>query len=509
LFLNGWFYNSRTFNGSATVSNPYYYSENINSYYRKGSLPNNRNSWQNGIFRDGEFYKSDWESGVFSNGRFYYSNFYDGYINNGVLGNNQISTLDTRIYNGTVSYAVVDNATLYASDTSYLKNVSQNISWLNGNFNNGVFGSDITQSITHSAIWYNGSFFGGQFISMAKWKNGTFNGGKFLSAYGWSQSNSTSQSDYGWENGLFNGGEFGNANGLTNSTWYTGEFDGGIFKGRVWNDGVFTYGELQGSGRSNPVSGLTCANANVFVDAFSYSYWGLWRNGLVTNTKDRFIKDRKFFTRQLRSVNTERFNTPPKTAKIKNALWLSGTFSHTNGEMSNSVWLDGAFERGNFNNSSFNPYVKRNGSSTASFNLNDATCYWENGTLDNSDFYISKWKNGTFNIGTASGMIWQNGISNYMNAFNVFWENGTWRNGNWYGSSFEYNGSIIEDYVLQILNRGMSWSGTSSAHIWNIFLDTADNEKTIVSASASSISFPGWFSRSSNEEQNEEQNPSA
>jgi len=645
VFLNGWFYNSRTFNGNATVSNPYYYSENINSYYRKGLLPNNRNSWQNGIFRDGEFYKSDWESGTFGGGRFYYSSFYDGYINNGVLGNDQVSTADTKIYNGTVSYAIVDNATLYAIDTSYPKNVSQNIYWLGGNFNNGVFGSDITQGITHSATWYNGSFYGGQFISMAKWKNGTFYGGKFLSAYGWTQSNSTSQLDYGWENGIFNGGEFGNANGLTNSTWYTGEFDGGIFKGRVWNDGVFTYGELQGSGRSNPVSGLTCSNANFFVDAFSYSYWGLWRNGLVTNTKDRFIKDRKFFTRKLRSLVVERFNAPPKTAKIKNALWLSGTFSHTNGEMNNSVWLDGAFERGNFNNSSFNPYVERsqfnispivysqellyncgftpsvgwatsststggyyatfsagfgsptfslahyvgglsssglylyntvtklkpgkyefdlnifthssninlkvnigtysyfnssapltlgsnifkaktNGGSVSlyvdtngvggsisidslsireilpSFNLNDDTCYWENGTLDNSDFYISKWKNGTFNIGTASGMIWQNGISNYMNAFNVFWENGTWRNGNWYGSSFEYNGSITEDYVLQILNRGMSWSGTSSAHIWNIFLDTADNENTIVSASASSISFPGWFSRSSNEEEN-------
>lgn len=705
LFLNGWFYNSKTFNGNATVSNPYYYSENVNSYYRKGSLPNNRNSWQNGIFRDGEFYKSDWESGVFRNGRFYYSNFYDGYIYNGVLGNNQVSTLDTKIYNGTVSYAVVDNATLYAVDTSYPKNVSQNISWLDGNFNNGVFGSDITQGITHSATWYNGSFYGGQFISMAKWKNGTFNGGKFLSGYGWSQSNSTSKSDYGWENGIFNGGEFGNANGLTNSTWYTGEFDGGIFRGRVWNDGVFTYGELQGSGTSSPVSGLTCSNANNFVDSFSYSYWGLWRDGLVTNTKDRFIKDRKFYTKQLRAINVERLNTPPKTAKIKNALWLSGTFSHTNGEINNSVWLDGAFEKGKFVNSSFNPYVERsqfnlsptvygpellysgaftqslgwatsststggnyatfssgyqnykvltyassgvsstgavttitigsastpptlgmsilvnqsgatsfrgiitsniifgvyditvtsgtstlasitsiylgtamtahyegglsasglylyntvsklkagryefdlniftysstinlkvnvgtysyfssttplnlgsnifeaktNGGSVSlyvdtngnggsvdidylsvrevmpSFNLNDDTCYWENGSLDNSDFYMSQWKNGKFIIGTATGMIWENGVSNYMNAFNVFWENGDWRNGNWYGSSFEYNGSITSDYVLQILHRGMSWSGTSSAHIWNIFLQPADYETSISSITAS------------------------
>ena len=38
---------------------PYYYSENINSYYKKGTLPNNRNSWQSGNFIDGDFYKSD------------------------------------------------------------------------------------------------------------------------------------------------------------------------------------------------------------------------------------------------------------------------------------------------------------------------------------------------------------------------------------------------------------------------------------------------------------------
>jgi hypothetical protein len=703
-FLNGWFYNSRTFNGNATVSNPYYYSENINSYYKNGLLPNNRNSWQNGKFLDGEFNKSDWEFGTFGNGRFYYSNFYDGYITNGVLGNNQVSTADTKIYNGTVSYAIVDNATLYAIDTSFSGSASQNIAWLNGNFNNGVFGSDISQGASHSAIWYNGLFNGGQFISMAKWKNGTFNGGKFLSAYGWSQSNSTSQSDYSWENGIFNGGEFGNANGLTNSTWYKGEFDGGIFRGRVWNDGVFTYGELQGSGTISSVSGLTCANANAFVDTFSHSYWGLWRNGLVTNTKDRFIKDRNFFTKKLRAVSLERFNAPPKTAKIKNALWLSGTFSHTNGEMNNSVWLDGAFEKGNFVSSSFNPYVERsqfnitpttyssellyNGGFTSSlgwptaststggyyatfsaglatltysaagvsgtpgpvtqvaisspsiplsigmtitvyqtggtsftgvitndlifysvtltsgtsnsnsitsilvgssgaryigglsssglylyntvtklkpgkyefdlnilthssninlkvnigtysyfnssapltlgsnifeatttggsvslyvdtnglggsisidslsikekmrtFNLNDDTCYWENGTLNNSDFYMSGWRNGKFIIGTATGMIWENGVANYMNAFNVFWENGVWRNGNWYGSSFVYNGSITDDYVLQILDRGENWSGTSSAHIWNIFLQPGDFEASISSVIAATPSY--------------------
>jgi hypothetical protein len=622
-FLNGWFYNSKTFNGtSSTVNNPYYYSENIKSYYRKGQIGatiyNNRNSWQDGNFFDGDFYKSDWELGTFSNGTFNYSKWYDGVFTKGTIGSNQVSTLDTQIYNGTVSYAIVENAALYATDTSYYQNVNQNINWLNGIFINGIFGSNIKygdkssikldvtltedltfggyyvnsgfyislntldfgtlsctfsvntstltfyddvlvdslsilnsspistyfdisvygnstsggynfvaknigtsynilnyatrtsgitndtlgsfsnyvsghNSVTHSATWNTGLFNGGQFITNGKWKNGTFNGGKFTSAYGWEQSESTSKLNYGWEDGVFNGGEFGNANGLTNSTWYTGEFNNGVFKGRVWNDGIFLYGEFQGSG-GNPVSGLTSGNANIFVDSYTNSYWGKWRNGIFTNVKDKFIKDQKFYTKPVKLMSLEGVNKPPKTGKFKNGLWLSGTFSHPNGEMSNSVWLDGAFERGKFKNSSFNPYVKRNGSATASFNFNDDTCYWENGDFEQSDFYISHWKNGNFIIGTASGMIWENGVSQYMNAFNIFWEDGLWRNGNWYGSSIEFNGQLTDDYSLQILHRGMSWSGTSSCHVWNIFLDYLDQEKTIVSATAASSGVNGWVS---------------
>lgn len=491
IFNSGIFYNSRTFNATASNTSPYYYSENINSYYRKGLFPNNRNSWQNGEFLSGDFVKSDWEFGTFSNGNFYYSKWYDGNFENGIIGSNQISTSDTKFYNGTISYATVNNATIYATDTSYLSIITQSVSWLDGIFNNGLFGSDLSQGSTHSATWFNGQFNAGQFITNAKWKNGQFNGGQFLSAFGWSESESTSQIDYGWENGSFNGGEFGNANGLTNSTWYTGSFNGGVFKGRVWNDGIFLYGEFQGSG-GNPVSGLTSANANIFVDSYTYSYWGMWRNGMFTNAKDKFIKNEKFFTKIVKSKVKEKINLPPKKAKFKNGLWLSGTFSHPSGEMYSSVWLDGAFERGKFNYSSFNPYVKRNGSLTQSFNLNDDTCYWENGELEESDFYISHWKNGKFIIGTGIGMIWENGVSNYMNAFNVFWEDGLWRNGNWYGSSFEFNGSVTNDYVYNILQRGMSWSATSSCHIWNIFLISEGQEQTITNIAASSINSNGW-----------------
>jgi hypothetical protein len=131
--------------------------------------------------------------------------------------------------------------------------------------------------------------------------------------------------------------------------------------------------------------------------------------------------------------------------------------------------------KGRFELSSFNPYVKRNGSPSQSFNLNDdlstgeGSCLWQDGFFSESEFYISQWKTGKFLSGTAYGMVWRNGTSNYMNAYNVFWEDGLWRNGNWYGSHIDYDGSISSDFNRQILFRGMSYSGTSSVHFWNVF----------------------------------------
>jgi len=121
-----------------------------------------------------------------------------------------------------------------------------------------------------------------------------------------------------------------------------------------------------------------------------------------------------------------------------------------------------------------------------SFELSDS-CMWNNGDLVDSDFYISKWKKGKFDTGDAYGMIWQDGVCNYMNAFNIFWEKGLWRNGNWYGSYINYNGTVEDDFNKQILLRGASWSGTQSMHLWNIF-DNSLPSNEVISASASDIS---------------------
>lgn len=467
VFNSGLFYNNRSFDGVTSSIAPMYNDERIKSYYKDGitsaTISNNRYSWQNGDFFDGDFFESDWENGNFNSGKFYYSKFYDGVINGGFIGDYKTPLTNTLVYNATINFTTVNNAALFASDNSSGSNSS--IIWRDGIFNNGEFGS----RTNHIAIWENGSFNSGNFENMAIWKNGIFNGGRFLSTYGWTMSDSSLQSDYTWQDGQFNGGEFGNANGASNSTWFTGEFNDGKFVGRVWNNGIFTNGDFIGSATYSAVRGVTAtqSNALLFTDSFTSSYYGFWRDGVVSDKKDDFIKDRNIILSVIRSKSRIRNSS----VVLANTLWSGGTFSHSSGSMQNSVWLNGIFEKGKFLNSSFNPYVNRNESIQPHFELSDS-CRWENGDLIDSDFYISKWEKGKFDTGDAYGMIWRDGVCNYMNAFNIFWEGGLWRNGNWYGSYMDYNGTIENDFYKQILLRGASWSGTQSMHLWNIFNDS-------------------------------------
>jgi hypothetical protein len=491
IFNGGLFYNSKTFNAQSGINNPYYYSDNIKSYFVDGiptsTNSNNRFSWRNGTFNGGEFFKSDWENGIFNDGFFYNSKFYNGIIKGGIIGNNNTSTSDTVIYNGVIDYTTVDNANLYTKSTAFY-GTTNSIVWNDGQFNKGVFGSETDSISNNSAIWNNGTFNGGQFVSNAVWKNGIFNGGKFISSYGWTVSGSYSISgpsqSYSWQNGKFNGGEFGNANGLSNSTWFTGEFNDGVFQGRVWNGGVFRYGQFNGSSTYSAVGGIdintgTQSNAINIVNSYTQSFYGLWRGGYVTDQKDLFTEDRKFYTDIERSISPDKKDLKPI---FQNMIWKSGIFDNPNGEFKNSLWLGGIFKLGTFKNSSFNPYVNVGNR----FDFNNINTTWENGKLIDSDFYYSNWESGDFISGTAIGMVFKNGTSYYMNAYNVFWENGIWKNGNWFGSQFDYNGKITNDFVKKILNRNTNTeeSGKGIIHIWNIFKDEFDIDQQLLASAA-------------------------
>jgi hypothetical protein len=131
--------------------------------------------------------------------------------------------------------------------------------------------------------------------------------------------------------------------------------------------------------------------------------------------------------------------------------------------MKDSIWLGGTFESGTFEDSVFNSFRMNQFAS-------DNNCIWENGLFKGGDFYYSKWNGGLFNTGNAYGMIWNGGICNYMNAYNILWRSGTWKNGNWFGSDFEFTGTNTL-FEGTIMNRINSEYGNDEYHLWNVFKD--------------------------------------
>lgn len=356
-FNNGIFLNSR----SNQIGTQSVYDELVPVHWRTDF--ETRYAWIYGIFNGGQFESSNWESGDFKNGEFYNSNFYGGTASGGLFGRRNIPYGLTKVLSGSFSNLNVINAEFRCQDPTGQISSTFSIEWYSGKFQSGLFGVLVNEpeystyelNYPFYSTWYGGEFDGGEFTDISKWITGKFNGGKFTSYYGYpsipvSDYKSMSQSNYAWQGGEFNGGEFGNFSTSSNSTWYTGEFNGGIFSGKYWRDGVFTRGSFIGSGTSS----TTLSNIPSYVSDFSDYFYGLWENGYVTESKEKVITDKKFFTKLEREF-TKRRKKP--NVEFSGVLWRGGTFSHYDGLIRNSVWLDGAFERGTFKNSSFNPYV--------------------------------------------------------------------------------------------------------------------------------------------------------
>jgi len=399
-------------------------------------------NWSGGTFQTGEFVNSVWLDGTFNNGKFYNSDFYGGVWNNGILGSKNIGISDTTFgYYAKLdgvgtsqsiwNYGVVENAIMGGDGIVY---------WYDGKFNSGEFTSNGTTSENES-IWYNGEFNGSKITKLARWKNGIFNSGKFWSYYGWENVGPTissdNPSDYSWENGKFNSGEFGYKGLTSNSVWYGGQFYGGDFLGRFWKNGYFLSGNFFGSGLT---SGINSASSSLdeynFADSFTSSYYGIWNNGFVVENIKEVSGQEGLLVNQKRAVQIG--SSPKDKTNLNNILWLGGTFSHNNAVINDSLWLSGSFVKGEFSGGVFNPYVDRNFTGSFSNSSFGTTSYWNNGEFLTGSFWSSDWKRGTFKNGYISGARWYDGVFEYGTAENVYWLNGTWRNGNWNGSPYDY-----------------------------------------------------------------------
>lgn len=446
-------------------------------------------AWMDGTFNLGYFDGSVWLKGTFNNGRLYNSTWYGGIWNNGILGTNNIPTESTNM-------GYLSPVPLSATQTSWYGGVVENaivggsgsVLWYGGKFNAGEFISFGTSS-TNQSIWYNGEFNGGKFRLLSRWKNGTFAGGKFTSHYGMDMvsptASSSVQSDYAWEYGKFTGGEFGNASTGTNSVWYDGEFNGGIFQGKFWRYGLFRNGTFNGSG---PTPSVSESYDFSYANSFTSSYYGMWKDG--------WVAERIFVPSSYDAVAEERYTPNQKKTvkknevKMNNILWLSGTFSHDQGYFNNSFWLGGNFNRGYFDGGYFNPFVDRSFSgieSNSSFNTQ--SCVWNDGTFVTGSFFMSEWKKGLWKNGYMSGGIWRSGTWNYGTAENVYWETGVWRNGNWDGSPFGVTSLTASNQAVRkaslIISNVAQAASSSSIHIINAFTGSV---VSIVSSNPSRVS---------------------
>lgn len=441
IFKDGLFNNSYWQDGIFNGGNFINSRELIQTTQDYNSEPVYRN-WLDGTFNSGEFSNSYWMKGTFNNGKLYNSEWFSGVWNNGILGSNNLS------YNLT-KMGVSAPTALSTQSTIWNNGVVENaliggegvVNWYGGKFLNGEMTDN--PSISSSTIWYDGDFLGGKITGYVSWKNGNFYKGKFASILGWDQHNPIVAlpppiGSWGWENGKFYGGEFGNGTTQSNSVWFNGEFKGGIFMGRYWNNGVFSKGEFRGSLTSSIYSSPKSPNSEQqavqqFNDFIS-PYYGFWRNGIVSDTPNKFTELQTLSLDVKRKSDTR---TENNTVLFRNTLWGNGTFSHKNATIQSSIWLNGNFFDGTFDSSIFNAFVHRTGQTEPSFSTSSV---WHNGTFDSTvgtgSFYYSEWKKGVFQKGYMSGAIWRDGIWNYGTAENIYWENGLWRNGNWNGSPF-------------------------------------------------------------------------
>jgi len=306
----------------------YWYDGKFNSgeFTSNGITSENESIWYNGEFSGSKITKlARWKNGVFNSGKFW---SYYGWENVG-------PTLSS------------DNPSDYA--------------WENGKFNSGEFGY---KGLTSNSVWFNGQFYGGDFLGRF-WKNGYFLSGNFFGSGLKSGINSVSSSL----------DEYNFADSFTSS--YYG----------IWNNGFVVQNIKEVSGQE----------------------------GLLINQK-RAVQigsspdNRTTFNNILWLGGTFSHNN----AVINDSLWLSGSFIR--GEFNGGVfnpYVDRDFT-GSFSNSSFGKtsYWNNGDFLTGSFWCAD----WRRGTFKNGYISGARWYDGTFEYGTAENIFWLNGT----------WRNGNW-----------------------------------------------------------------------------------
>lgn len=268
------------------------------------------------------WYSGDWICGSWKDGTWYSGTFYDGIWENGLWYSYKLNKFD------------IVNEKFIVRETNDIYSNFKNGVWLNGTWYGGTFGDSNTEDWTDyeltneleyptfkKLIYTTAGDPVYDIKNLATWVDGNFNDGIFKDSI--------------WITGRFIDGDINNSKWL-NGRWYNGTFNGHAWYNGEWFNGQFIRGKWY-NGQFNKVKqniisrfGNTTETDSVAICEWFNGTWinGEWFSGLIEN--DGII-----------SPSKQHWLSIWHNGEWKNGYWYGGHFKM--GVWYNGVWYAGIF----------------------------------------------------------------------------------------------------------------------------------------------------------------------
>lgn len=456
----------------------------------------NSNTIKNGIVQYSHFLSGSdiWKGGIFHRGiwntsTFSYSDgatsstiynrtaspFEGGVFRNSSWVNGQFNT--GLFYKNNTNVAPILTALSNTYTTYYHDDINDGVrwSWQNGDFKNGDFEqSNFEFGNFYNGNFYNSSFFdgiatGGNFgknnipYNLTRVFSGTFSNANVINAEFRSENYSvpTTPVHIEWTNGVFNNGLFG-VNPTTVGSLFNNYDPSNTNNTAIWRDGTFNGGEF---------TDIAEWKTGSFNNGKFTSYFGYKNQRPIELSTSTGLS----FSWQGGEFNGGQFG---RSEGLTNSTWFNGEFN--GGIFGGRYWRDGVMTRGLFNGSgTYSTDISNQDYFINSFNY-EYYGYWQDGWVTrNKDrfitdqkFFTSLERESTLKNKSKdtkfTNILWANGTFSHFDGemYNSAWINGTFEDGYFSDSVFNpyLNVSVPNQWVIGTGSTGII-VGTNGATV--------------------------------------------
>jgi len=270
------------------------------------------------------WYFGEWFCGEWLDGTWYSGDWYDGVWKNGVWYSYLLNKFD------------VLNQVFYIKQHGHSYSHFHNGVWLNGVFDDGIFGIDSNENWDGYELYTDGDYptfrtqslvVGGsiqyEYKSLATWMNGIFKDGIFYDAI--------------WNIGDHVNGLMINSKWISGN-WYNGTFDGDVWYNGNWYNGQFIKGDWYNGVFTQINTDVISRFGNTILDTENVAIcrWfnGVWKNG-------------EWFSGYLEDSDGNPIDSEKNYLSIwENGTWENGTWY--GGQFENGIWENGIWKNGIF-----------------------------------------------------------------------------------------------------------------------------------------------------------------